>query len=89
METRIVKVREYTVKAHKRTISLKTFRFVCKQCDKMSERKSFGGRPVFCESCAMPPRQHLDTKSKKKKKPRPKAYVGGSGNLSKENLAAS
>lgn len=70
MSTKKVKVREYTVRAHKRVIQTRNYLFICKQCNKDTERESFGPRPLYCEVCR-PPVSQADTVRKKKKKPRP------------------
>lgn len=70
MPSKKVSVREYTVRAHERTIYARRYLFVCKQCNQSSERESYGPRPLYCETCR-PPVSHSDAASKKKKKPRP------------------
>ncbi|MEA5505957.1 hypothetical protein VB735_23130 [Halotia wernerae UHCC 0503] len=52
--SKVINVREYTVKAHKREIHTRTFNFVCKQCDQPTQRETFGVRPLYCERCRPP-----------------------------------
>lgn len=68
MPSKTVKVREYTVRAHERTIKTRLYKFICAQCDQMTKRESYGPRPKYCEACR-PPISTTDTR--KKKKPRP------------------
>ncbi len=74
MATKIIDVREYTVRAHKRQIHTRVFHFVCKQCNEATKRETFGTRPLYCETCRppqAPKRLQLDSQ---KAKPRPMSY---------------
>ncbi len=68
MPSKTVKVREYTVRAHKRTIKTRIYKIVCAQCDQMTERESYGPRPKYCEVCRP---SASTTNAVKKKKPVP------------------
>ncbi|BAY41898.1 hypothetical protein NIES2111_62940 (plasmid) [Nostoc sp. NIES-2111] len=75
MATKEIDVREYTVRAHKRTIHTRTFNFVCKQCEQMTSRETFGPRPLYCESCRPPQAPKKSAAAPlKKAKPRAKVY---------------
>ncbi|WGV24205.1 hypothetical protein [Halotia branconii] len=54
MPSKIIQVKEYTVRAHKREIHTRVFNFVCKQCDEPTKRETFGPRPLYCEKCRPP-----------------------------------
>ena len=74
MDSKLVNVREYTVRAHKRLIHLRVFNFICKQCGTLTKRETYGPRPLYCEQCRpqQPPKKsHLKPK---KAKPRPMTY---------------
>lgn len=74
MATKLVDVREYTVRAHRRQIHTRVFNFVCKQCATPTKRETYGPRPLYCEQCRppQPPKQSL--LKPKKAKPRPMTY---------------
>ncbi|MDB9369175.1 hypothetical protein PN456_09415 [Nodularia spumigena CS-586/05] len=74
MPSKIINVREYTVRAHKRKIHTRVFKFICKQCDQPTERETYGPRPLYCEQCrvAQPPKKSPVPLSKRK--PRPITY---------------
>ena len=55
MATKVIDVREYTVRAHKRRIHTRVFHFVCKECNQATKRETFGTRHLYCESCRPPP----------------------------------
>ncbi|WP_250126434.1 hypothetical protein [Chroococcidiopsis sp. CCMEE 29] len=69
MPSKEVFVREYTVRAHHRTIKTRIFKFMCKQCDQPTARESYT-KPLYCEVCR-PPADRTDATLHKKKKPRP------------------
>ena len=73
MASKHVEVREYTVRAHKRQIHTRIFRFVCKNCDQVSERETYGLGPKYCENCR-PPKPISSKARLKKGKPRPHFY---------------
>ncbi|BAZ42629.1 hypothetical protein NIES4101_85980 [Calothrix sp. NIES-4101] len=54
--------KEIFVKAHVRIIRQKVYRFVCKQCNSVSERICFPSQPLYCEICR-PPKQKVDKPS--------------------------
>ncbi|MGL4623217.1 MAG: hypothetical protein ACRCZS_29905 [Chroococcidiopsis sp.] len=54
MPSKKVFVREYTVRAHERTIHTRLFKFICQQCSQPTERETYGSRPLYCESCRPP-----------------------------------
>lgn len=66
--------KEVHVKAHCRVIKEKTYRFICRECNRSTNRKSFGGRPIYCESCR-PPISPGKLQHRLKKKPRAMAYA--------------
>jgi DNA replicative helicase MCM subunit Mcm2 (Cdc46/Mcm family) len=74
MATKLIDVREYTVRAHKRQIQTRVFHFVCKQCNESTKRETFGPRPLYCESCRPPQAPKSTLPESKKAKPRPMSY---------------
>ncbi len=46
--------KEIFVKAHVRVIRQKLYRFVCKECNSVSERICFPSQPLYCETCRPP-----------------------------------
>ncbi|OKH12936.1 hypothetical protein FACHB389_36265 [Nostoc calcicola FACHB-389] len=76
MASKEIQVREYTVRAHKRTIHTRTFNFVCKQCEEMTSRETYDPRPLYCETCRPPqaPKKSAAAAPLKKAKPRAKVY---------------
>ncbi|QLE56166.1 hypothetical protein [Nostoc sp. TCL26-01] len=74
MTSKIIDVREYTVKAHKRLIHTRVFNFVCKQCDEATKRETFGPRPLYCERCRPPQAPKKSQQTSRKAKPRPTIY---------------
>ncbi|MHC5777963.1 MAG: hypothetical protein ACYT04_77065 [Nostoc sp.] len=80
MPSKIIEVREYTVKAHKREIHTRTFNFVCKQCQQPTQRETFGLRPLYCESCRAPqPPKKSSVVPQRKRKPRAMTYKSDEG----------
>lgn len=77
MASKYVQVREYTVRAHKRQIHSRVFKFICKQCATATERETFGPRPLFCELCRPPYPSKSQLRSSQKGKPRPMKYQSG------------
>ncbi|BCL39880.1 hypothetical protein [Nostoc sp. MS1] len=78
MASKEIQVREYTVRAHQRTIHTRTFNFVCKQCDQPTSRETFGPRPLYCETCRPPSAPKKSAAAPPKKgKPRAKTYKSG------------
>ncbi|MBW4617689.1 MAG: hypothetical protein KME21_31770 [Desmonostoc vinosum HA7617-LM4] len=77
--SKIIEVREYTVRAHKREIHTRTFNFVCKQCEQSTQRETFGPRPLYCERCrpSQPPKKTVVPLHKRK--PRATTYDSGKG----------
>ncbi|MDZ4877860.1 MAG: hypothetical protein CLLPBCKN_007295 [Chroococcidiopsis cubana SAG 39.79] len=71
MPSKRVSVREYTVRAHERTIHTRLFKFICQQCSQPTERETYGARPLYCESCRPPGLRAIEDPKYKKKKPRP------------------
>jgi septum formation inhibitor MinC len=49
-----VESKEIFVKAHVRVIRQKLYRFVCKECNSVSERICFPSQPLYCEQCRPP-----------------------------------
>jgi DNA replicative helicase MCM subunit Mcm2 (Cdc46/Mcm family) len=74
MSSKLIDVREYTVRAHKRLIHSRVFNFVCKQCGKKTKRETFGPRPLYCERCHPPQASRKSNSSPTKGKPRPMNY---------------
>lgn len=79
-QTKIIEVREYTVRAHKRMIHTRVFNFVCGKCNKAVSRETYGPRPHYCERCSPPKgtslRSNIVVDSHKRHgKPRPYAAV--------------
>ncbi|MBD2255865.1 hypothetical protein [Nostoc parmelioides] len=78
MASKEIQVREYTVRAHQRTIHTRIFNFVCKQCDQPTSRETFGVRPLYCEICRPPSAPKKSAAAPPKKaKPRAKTYKSG------------
>jgi DNA replicative helicase MCM subunit Mcm2 (Cdc46/Mcm family) len=77
MASKLIDVREYTVRAHKREIHTRVFNFVCKQCDQPTKRETYGTRPLYCEQCR-PPQAPKTSPSVRKAKPRPMTYKSNS-----------
>jgi len=88
MSSKKVFVREYTVRAHERTIHTRLYKFICKQCNQPTERESYGPRPLYCEICRPPGSRPDDTKLKRKK-PRPVLVKRAKGVQSRGSNAAS
>lgn len=74
MPSKIIDVREYTVRAHKREIHTRVFKFICKQCDQPTEREIYGSRPLYCEQCRPPQAPKKSAVPLNKRKPRPITY---------------
>jgi hypothetical protein len=74
MTTKIIDVREYTVRAHKRQIHTRIFHFVCKECHEATKRETFGPRPLYCDRCRPPQAPKRSPQEAKKSKPRPMTY---------------
>lgn len=65
MASKYVEVQEYTVRAHVRLIHTRVFKFICKGCDRPTQRETYGPRPLYCEYCRPPqPGQPKTIKSK-------------------------
>ncbi|MBD2666343.1 hypothetical protein [Richelia sinica] len=78
MATKLIDVREYTVRAHQRLIHTRVFNFVCKECNQATKRETFGPRPLYCESCRPPQPPKKSTQGSSKAKPRPMTYKSDS-----------
>jgi len=76
MATKIIEVREYTVRAHKRVIHSRIFNFICKKCNEATKRETFRPRPLYCKSCRPPLLAKRSLKDISKSKPRPMSYQG-------------
>lgn len=63
--------KEIYVKAHVRIIRQKSYRFVCKQCNQVSERICFPSQPLYCERCR-PPKSTLKVERPSTVKPKRK-----------------
>ncbi|WP_341528833.1 hypothetical protein WKK05_05780 [Nostoc sp. UHCC 0302] len=74
MATKLIDVREYTVRAHKREIHTRVFQFVCKECNEVTKRETFGPRPFYCERCRPPQAPKKSQQAAHKAKPRPMTY---------------
>jgi DNA replicative helicase MCM subunit Mcm2 (Cdc46/Mcm family) len=74
MASKLIEVREYTVRAHKREIHTRVFNFVCKQCDAPTKRETYGTRPLYCEVCRPPQAPKKPQQPATKAKPRPMTY---------------
>ncbi|MBW4624028.1 MAG: hypothetical protein KME49_00555 [Brasilonema octagenarum HA4186-MV1] len=74
MASKLVSVREYTVKAHKRTIHTRVFNFLCKECGVPAKRETYGSRPLYCEQCRPPQPPKKSLMKPQKAKPRPMTY---------------
>jgi hypothetical protein len=73
MASKYVEVQEYTVRAHKRLIHTRKFKFICKKCDRPTVRETYGPRPLYCLDCR-PPKPSKPTATRVKPnnaKPRP------------------
>ncbi|MDZ8262963.1 hypothetical protein [Nostoc sp. ChiQUE01b] len=77
MPNKIINVKEYTVRAHKREIHTKIFNFICKQCQQPTQRETYVPRLFYWETCRVPqlPKKSL-FEPKKKAKPRSMIYKG-------------
>ncbi len=75
MTSKLIDVREYTVRAHKREIHTRVFHFVCKQCNETTKRETYGPRPLYCERCRPPQPPKKSQQSSQKAKPRPMTYT--------------
>jgi DNA replicative helicase MCM subunit Mcm2 (Cdc46/Mcm family) len=75
MTSKLIDVREYTVRAHKREIHTRVFHFVCKQCNETTKRETYGPRPLYCERCRPPQAPKKSQQSSQKAKPRPMTYT--------------
>jgi len=71
MPSKKVSVKEYTVRAHERTIHTRLFKFICLSCSQPTERETYGPRPLYCESCRPPSLPAIEEPKHRKKKPRP------------------
>lgn len=78
MASKLIDVREYTVRAHKREIHTRVFNFVCKQCDQPTKRETYGTRPLYCEVCRPPQAPKKAQQPPTKAKPRPMTYKSNS-----------
>ncbi|MCG6138761.1 MAG: hypothetical protein MET45_29905 [Nostoc sp. LLA-1] len=74
MPSKEIYVREYTVRAHKREIHTRVFKFICKQCDQPTERETYGPRPLYCEQCRPPQAPKKSPVPLNKRKPRAMTY---------------
>jgi hypothetical protein len=74
MASKYIQVREYTVRAHKRLIHTRVFKFVCKECGQPTTRETFGPRPLYCDRCRPPQPPKKSMLQPKKAKPRPMSY---------------
>ncbi|BAY66778.1 hypothetical protein NIES22_69220 (plasmid) [Calothrix brevissima NIES-22] len=75
MPSKVINVKEYTVRAHQREIHTRIFNFVCKQCEQPTQRETYGPRPLYCERCRAPqPPKKSSAPPKKKALPRPMTY---------------
>lgn len=86
MATKKVRVREYTVRAHVRVIKTRVYMFICQQCNKDTERESYGPRPLYCERCR--PSAAKTNAAKKKKKLRPVGVRTAKAHQEQERRAA-
>jgi len=78
MPSKQVEVKEYTVRAHKRLIHTRTYKFICKECHQPTVRESYATlRPLYCEICR--PSKSKASVRQEKKKPRPMNYVSPDG----------
>ncbi|MBD2309298.1 hypothetical protein H6G17_27965 [Chroococcidiopsis sp. FACHB-1243] len=71
MPSKRIHVREYTVRAHERTIHTRLYKFICLSCSQPTQRETYGPRPLYCESCRPPGLRAIEDPKHKKKKPRP------------------
>ncbi|MBG1269671.1 hypothetical protein [Nostoc sp. WHI] len=74
MASKLIDVREYIVKAHKRQIHTRVFNFVCKECNEATKRETFGPRPLYCERCRPPQASKKSQRTSHKAKPRAMSY---------------
>lgn len=84
MPSKKVFVREYTVRAHARTIHTRLYKFICQQCNQPTQRESFGPRPLYCEICR-PPASRQKATTNKKKKPRPVQVLAAKNRQAKKS----
>jgi Zn finger protein HypA/HybF involved in hydrogenase expression len=76
MASKLIDVREYTVRAHKRQIHSRIFNFICQQCQQPTQRETYGHRPLYCESCRPPMASKKSNQRPRKGKPKPMTYEG-------------
>ncbi|MHC5727814.1 MAG: hypothetical protein ACYTXY_27535 [Nostoc sp.] len=74
MASKLIDVREYTVRAHQRQIHTRVFNFVCKECNEATKRETFGPRPLYCERCRPPQPPKKSQPTPHKAKPRAMSY---------------
>jgi hypothetical protein len=79
--SKIIQVKEYTVRAHQREIHTRVFNFVCQQCSQPTQRETFGPRPLYCEQCRRPQAPKKSVVPLKKRKPRAMTYRSDEGKV--------
>jgi hypothetical protein len=68
-----LEAKEIYIKAHVRVIKQRSYRFVCKQCNLVSERICFPSQPLYCEKCRPPkPKATKETAAPKRVKSKAK-----------------
>lgn len=88
MPSKKVVVREYTVRAHDRTIYTRLYKFICQQCNQPTERETYGSRPLYCEICRPPLSRAVEDPKHSKKKPRPVLVKQGKASRTKSHRAS-
>ena len=81
MASKYVEVREYTVSAHVRLIHTRVFKFICRGCDRPTQRETYGPRPLYCEFCRPP-------QPGKPKTTKPKPKTSGTKKSAKPEISA-
>ncbi|WP_317111447.1 hypothetical protein [Chroococcidiopsis sp. SAG 2025] len=71
MPSKKVSVKEYTVRAHERTIHTRLYKFICQQCSQPTQRETYGSTPLYGESCRPLAARAIEAPHHRKKKPRP------------------
>lgn len=74
MPSKLIDVREYIVRAHKREIHTRVFQIICKQCNEPTKRETYGTRPLYCEICRPPQAPKKSQQQAQKAKPRAMSY---------------
>ncbi len=85
--------KEVFIKAHVRVIKQKNYRFVCKECNQVTERACYPSRPLYCQRCRPPKPESKKEASQlsvqSKKKPKAKQPTSAVSSSSRKTARAS